>query len=401
MASVIVVENELKDSINEYALIIDAVHKNTELSDSLKAFVGDDVSDKTEVASKLLNASTKETLSSLGNKEFEPTFYLLVYLISQLELLSIDQVFARDAKILDLLVQCTPFEEPSLRDRKSLKSLTILSALNTFFNLLPASSKNRIQVIEAILKIVSETKGSFALIQSPIGDNLVSYLQLAGATEDEIKKIFWSFVALDQNYTLGTLNIIKKFTSTFSLNLKELHQLIEFALSSSVVDVSYLVNNNVAAAMRQHSSDELVVVFSNYTKGNLISSVPSSIKGNVSEKSKILALTKFFVDNSESHRNKFKYDDIPKDLAPSAAAFEKLLIDSIKAGVIEGKLNQVDETFFLVRANRFIMAGEDQKLAQDWDVIKQTLTEWKYSLENINEIVLNAKENIVNNNNNN
>ena len=56
----------------------------------------------------------------------------------------------------------------------------------------------------------------------------------------------------------------------------------------------------------------------------------------------------------------------------------------------------MDESFYLVRVNRFILAG-DEKLAQDWEAVRNALLEWKSSLVNINEIVDNAKENIVNN----
>lgn len=399
MASVIVVENDLKDSVSEYSLFIDSVHQNTEFSTSLNEFLGDEITNKKELATRILNASTKETLSSLSNKEFEPAFYLLAYLIKELEGLTLEQAFLKDSKIVSLLKECTPTQQPSLRDRKSLKPTTVLSAFNTLFNLLPPTSASRIDIIQTILSIVSETQVPFELVQSSIGDNLVGWLKAANASEEQVKKLFWSFISSDSEFTQKSLELIKAFTAQYELTLDELHQLIQFALSSSVVDVSFLVNNNVASALKQNSSDDLVKVFVEYTHGNLIKSVPSSLTEEVVYKSKILALAKFFVENEESHQNAFKYSDIPSELVSSSAEFEKLLIDSIKAGVIEGKLNQVEETFGLIRVNRLILAGDNEKLAQDWAAVKATLLNWKNSLENINEIVVNAKDNIVNNNN--
>ncbi|GEQ66456.1 hypothetical protein JCM33374_g119 [Metschnikowia sp. JCM 33374] len=399
MASVIVVENDLKDSVTEYSSIIDSIHKNTDFSTSLNEFLGDEITNKKELASKIFSASTKETLTSLSNKEFEPAFYLLSYLIKELEGLTIEQAFSNDSKIVSLLKECTPSQQPSLRDRKSLKPTTVLSAFNSFFNLLPPTSVSRIDIIQTILSIVSETQVGFELIQSSIGDNLLNWLKAANASGEQIRKLFWSFIALDTEFTQKSLELIKAFSAQYELSLDELRELIKFSLSSSVVDVSFLVNNNVASALKQNSSDELVKVFVEYTHGNLITSVPSSLTEEVIYKSKILALARFFVESEKSHQNTFKYNDIPSELVSSTAAFEKLLIDSIKAGVIEGKLNQVEETFCLIRVNRLILAGDDQKLAQDWEVVKSTLLNWKQSLENINEIVVSAKDNIVNNNN--
>lgn len=400
MASVIVVENDLKDSVRQYSQIIDSVHGNTEFSDSLSPYIEESITDRKTVLSLIIKASTKETLTSLSNKEFEPTFYALAYLINELEGSSFEQILQKDSFLLTLLANCVPQEQPSLRDRKSLRATTLLSAFNTLFNLLPPSSPNRIHIIESILDTVSRANISFSLIASSIGDHLVAWLRAANASEAHLKQLFWKFIAIDSEHTLKSLNLIKTFTSEFTLNAEELRTLIKFALNSDVVDVLFLVNNNVASALAENANDELVKVFVDYTRGKFISSVPLTLPSSVVEKSRILALAAFFVSTEDS-RNTFKYSDVPSELAESPATFEKLLIDSIKAGVIEGKLNQVDETFYLVRANRFILAGDDQKLAHDWEVVKSTLWHWKNSLENIKDIVSNAKENIVNNSNSN
>lgn len=400
MASVFVIENDVKDSVKEYGQIVDAAHQNTSFSDSLKPYFADDeITNKGELASTLFQASTKDVLGALSDKEFEPAFYLLVYLLSELEGTPIEQLVQKDSKVISLLKACTPAQQPSLRDRRSLKPATILSILNTFFNYVSVSSPVRISLVQLILNIVADTQINFALIQSSVGDNLIHWLQAAGASEEETKAIFWSFISLDSAYTMKSLELIKAFTAQFTLSKTELHQLIKFALSSSVVDVSFLVNNNVAAALQQNAGDELAQTFVDYTRGNFIASVPSLLPQETVAKSKILALTRFFVENDNQSKTSFKYSDIPSELVSSISEFEKLLIDSIKAGVIEGKLNQVDETFYLVRVNRFVLAGDNQKLAQDWETVKKALLSWKHSLDNINEIVLNAKENIVNNNN--
>lgn len=399
MASVVVVENELRDSVREYGQIVDAIHKNTEFSDSLTKFVSEDsedITDKDALAKTLIAGSSADVFKAMSDREFEPAFYLFAYLLSELQNLSYEQLVGQNLLLLQLLDATTPDLQPLLRDRKSVKATTILSILSTFFNFVPQTSALRVSLIKKILSIVEKTSIDFALVQQPIGQNLSSWLSTAGALEAETKALFWQFINLDSKHTHESLILIKNFTSSYKLELPELHNLIHFALASSTVDVSFLVNNNVASALNQHQSDSLVGVFVQYVLGILVQDVPSNLPESVYAKLKVLTLAKFLVD---SGKTSFSYADIPSSLASSALEFEKLLIDSIKAGVIEGKLNQVDESFQLVRVNRFILAGDKDGIASNWATAKQALYEWKQSLVNINEIVNNAKENIVNNNN--
>lgn len=403
MPSVIVVDNDLKDSVKEYGQIIDSVNESVDLSKDLQAFFNDqnnEIVDKPGLIKKIFETSAASNLTKLSDREFEPTFNLIIYILAQLEG-SFEKVLSEDSQIIKNLIECNPTKQPLLRDRKSIKSTTILSILNTCFNFLPETSPNRIHILTTILNIVEESNIDYGLIQEPIGNSLVSWLVKANASDEQIKSIFWKFINLDDRKSNKSLQLIKSFTSNNTLNLNELHNLIKFALSSSTTDVSFLVNNNVAKALNENSNDELVSLFTNYTKGELISSVPSSSglpTDEVEQKSRILALGKYFIDNDS--KNVFNYSEIPSALAESAEDFESLLINSIKVGVIEGKLNQLDQTFYLTRVNRFILAGDEESISKNWENVKKVLVDWKNSLANIDDIVNTSRENIVNNNNN-
>lgn len=410
MASVIVVDNELKDSVKEYGQIIDTLNQNNEFSQSLKPFFNEqteEIINKEELSKVILASSQPSTLGKLTDKEFEPTFNLIVYLLTQLdENKSYESVLTEDSQLIKNLIDSTPTEKPSLRDRKALRYVTILSALNTIFNLLPETSSTRIYIINAILNIVDKSSLEFELVENSLGDNLVNWLSKANASETELKATFWKFINLDKIYSIKALKIIKKFTSTYSLNLDELHNLIQIGLSSETPDVSFLINNNVAQALKQNQSDELSQIFVQYTKGELITSIPSSIKlfseeqiSKILFKSKILALTKFFFENDENKKNVFKYSEIPSALITSQLDFEELLITAIKFGLIEGKLSQIDETFHLTKVSRFIIAGDEQDLAKNWEFVRETLVNWRIALDNLDEVVDNAREEIVRNNN--
>lgn len=401
MTSVIVVDSEFKDCINEYGQTIDSANEKKIFGEELNKFFDEktnEVQDKEGLKKLIYTSATASVLSKLSDKEFESTFNLLIYILSELEG-SLLLLFNEKSTLVESLVQCIPTEEPSLRDRKCIKATTILSVLNTIFNFLPETSKERVFILSTILKVVEQSYTSFELIQNSVGNQLVRWLETAGASVEIIKQLFWRFISLDDQQRRETLDLIKSFTAKYSLTLEELQQLIKFSLLSNTVDISFLVNNNVAKALQSFSNDDYVQLFQKYIKGELATSVPSELKHSqefIYQKSRIVALAQFFVANEG--KGIFKYSDIPSSLVSSSADFELLLINSIKSGVIEGRLNQVEEVFALSRVNRFILAGDDESINKNWASVRQSLTEWKGALENIEEIVNATRENIVNSN---
>lgn len=405
MASVIVVDNDLKDSIKEYAQVLDGLNGSTELTTKVNSLLPSQqdqaITNKKELYTTLQQASTVETLSKLTDKEFEPTIYLLIHILSELD--SIDAVLNNESSpIYNLVLSLNPQQALSLRDRKSIRSTSVLSILSTIFNLIPKTSKTRIYVIKQILKVIKTSEIEFNAIEDNISANLVNWLQESNALEDEIKGIFWDFIALDKLHTSKSLNFIKTFTHDFAVSESELAKLIKFALVSKVVDVSFLVNNNVASALK-NSNDKLTQLFTNYVKGEIlsiedVSSADSSLPADfIHQKSRILNLARFFARKSLSSDHDdivFKYSEIEN--VSSSIELEELLVEAIKAGVLEGKINQIDETFFLTRVNRFILAGEEEANIENWNLVKNSLQQWLDSITNIDDIVRTTRENLVN-----
>ncbi|KAI5957545.1 hypothetical protein KGF57_003239 [Candida theae] len=406
MASVIVVDNDLKDSIKEYAQVLDGLNGNTELATKVESLLptqqDQSITNKKELYTTLQQASTVDTLKKLTDKEFEPTIYLLIHILSELD--SVDAVLNNESSpVYNLVLSVNPQQPLSLRDRKSIRSTSVLSILSTIFNLIPSNSKTRIYVIQQILKVIKTSDVEFNAIEDNISANLVNWLQESNASEDEIKSIFWDFIELDTGYSLKSLNFIKSFTHKFAVSEPELTKLIKFALSSKVVDVSFLVNNNVASALKKNTNDKLIQLFTNYVKGEIlptedISSTDSSLPANfIHQKSRILNLARFFANKSLSPDHDdivFKYSEIEN--VSSSIELEELLVEAIKAGVLEGKINQIEETFLLSRVNRFLLAGEEEANVENWNLVKKSLQQWLDSITNIDDIVRTTRENIVN-----
>lgn len=397
MTSVIVVDNELKDSILEYGHILDGVNGNTDFSGELKLHIdqdSSDIKDKTQLITKIFKHTTTESLKKLSDKEFEATYNLLIHILTNIS--DSKSIFDDlDSELYKTLIEINPKEQPSLKDRRSLKSTTVLSVFNTIFNLLPETSSTRVFILSQILNIIEVSNFDFKLIEQNLGNDLIQWLVKAKATREQIKTIFWKFISLNKKIDSVSLNYIRQYTFEFELDTEELHHLIKFALISEVVDVSFLVNNNVAKAIKQNENDKLASLFNKYVHGELITL--SNELGNdidvefVESKSKILNLAKFFNDNLDTLV--FNFKDIPTYNA-NPKEFELLVVEAIKAGVIEGKVNQLEQKFYLIRVNRFVLAGEDN--SKNWNDVKEVLLSWKNSLSDIEDIVNTARESIVN-----
>lgn len=380
--SVFVVDNEITNSVLELGEIIDTIQSNTEYSESLSPLISvenDEIKDKSSLIQKVYQASSPDYLKKLNDKEFEPTFNLIVYILSQLEG-GITKVFesSNSDTLLSNLINSSPSQQLSLRDRKSIKATSILSELTLIFNLLPNTSSARVKIIDQILQFVEKLKIDFNILQQSFGENLVLWLQEAKTSDEKTRQVFWKFVELDEKHTLTTLNIIKKFTTQYELNKDELHKLIDFSFNSEIIDVSFLINNNVNKALQNYKDDKVVSVFIKYLRGEIIE---ESEFTQVPFKSQMLSLCKYF---EKSEKSKFQFNEIP---VSNERDLEILLINCIKNGLIEGKLDQTSSTFYLTRVNKFILPGDDELVQNSLEKVKYNLQAWKKSLVSVGDVV--------------
>ncbi|EGV65268.1 hypothetical protein PSN45_002586 [Yamadazyma tenuis] len=388
--SVFVVDNEITSSVRELGEIIDTIKGSSDFSQSLDSHIPSspaDFTDKSALIQKVYDASSPEYLKTLSDKEFEPTFNLIIYILSALQG-GVEAVFAKDTedKLLNNLINSSPVQQLSLRDRKSIKATSILSELTLVFNLLPSTSSIRVKVVTLILSFVKKLELDFSILQQSFGENLVSWLQEAQASEKDIKQVFWSFIELDSSRSSKSLELINKFTKQYQLDQQELQSLIKFALNGSTIDLSFMVNNNVNKAIQAHQSDALVALFSRYLQGELLEDSPDFT--NLKSKSQILALCKFFETSSKFE---FNLAEIP---VASSTDLEVLLINSIKAGLVEGKLDQTNSTFYLTRINKFILPSDQQAVARNLEGVKSHLAAWRASLVSVGDVVNTFRENI-------
>lgn len=378
--SVFVVDNELGNSVRELADIIDQIQGSNEFSSHVTPNVAmnGDITNKEAIVAKINEVANVDTLKKLNDREFEPTFNLLIYILVQLQG-NIETVLSTSS-LLQNLIQCHN-SEASFKDKKSIKSTSILSELTLLFNLLPETSKFRFTLLQTIIQFVGDSQLDFKTIVHSFGGNLINWLKKSNVDRNQIKRTFWDFILLDKQLSEFSLNLIYEFTTEYDLSLGELHKLISIALNSKTVDLSFLINNNVIKALITNKTDPVVDFFIRYLNGELLSSSDYPL---VESKSKILALCKFF---ETSNQIVFKYQEIPVD----RSELEVIIINAIKNKLIEGKLDQLNGTFKLIRVNKFILPFDDS-VTNNLDKVKQSLNIWRNSLVNVNRVVEDFRE---------
>lgn len=401
MQSVIIVEQELRDSVKSYSQVLDGTGEGAPTFSQFfrAAPTADDelhaeVSDGDGLSAALVALIPR--LGALVDRDFEPTFNLVLHVLAELHHQLVEQALDRYPQVVAHLVALNPAQQPTLRDRRAIKASLVLLLLNNVFNLLPPLLAHRLAVIDAILAVAEGLHLHFDAM-ARFGDLLVTWLEAAGASDERLRSTFWRYVALD-NVEFGdaTLWQVKRFVDHHRLALAlELRSLILFAMQSQRTDVLFLVNANVSAAMAQWRDDELVAQFDRFIRGELV--VVERLP-KVAAKLRILALCRYLAEllAHQLPPGVFRYADVPRELAANAMELELLLIQAIKAGVLEGRLSQLDQTLHLTRANRFVYHGAEQN-ARNWDDVERVLSDWRHSLQNISEIVNTSRENIVNN----
>lgn len=380
--SVFVIDNDLASSVSELASIVDQIQESTDYSQSVLPLIdasSQEITDKSTLIDRIYYASSPEIMTKLNDKEFEPAFNLVVYILSELHG-GLHQVFsASNDKLLQNLLDSSPAQQLSLRDRKSIKATSILSELSLLFNLLPATSSFRTVVVQKIIDFVRTMKLDYSYLQS-FQTNLVPWLVQTGAEAATIRAIFYDFIELDSKSSLGSLKAIYNFTKQYEVSTKELERIIAFSLNSAIVDLSFMINTNLSSAITANSSAPTVQLFADYLAGK---SLKSDQFPSLEFKSSMLSLCKFF---ETAGKYDFSLQELP------AGTDEVLLINCIKYGLLEGKVDQVNDKFYLTRLNKFILGDNVEKDVAD---VKQSLEAWKKSLIEVGSVVENFRENMA------
>jgi translation initiation factor 3 subunit M len=328
--------------------------------------------------------------------EFTAAYNLLISLSSSSPIR--EQFYARMCQYLS--------DQPVTSSQQHGSQLAI-ATLTTLFNVISPDSKARYYVFQSILKVIraSSASQSFDALIPQLEDNVDNWTS-AWQLDEEDKQNLYEAIAnvaqvsgdrdLTYKYLMKALETIpvSNASDSESQTLAK-RTLVEALTNPFVTDFTPLTASDSIQALK--SSDaalfELLEIFSSddfstysdFLETNTLSSL--GISDEVSEvlTTKIRLLTLATIAASAPNRS-VPYSAIASSLRIPSEDVEVWVIDTIRAGLVEGKLSQLKQEFLVQRAT-YRVFGEKQ-----WAEIAGRLMVWRRSLTQVLEVVRTERE---------
>ncbi|KAF3940145.1 hypothetical protein ABW19_dt0200922 [Dactylella cylindrospora] len=346
--------------------------------------------DKEDVMEKLVEASS--VLSQAPEKEYIPAYNLLVHLIRTSPLLPslLDTVTANLAVPL----------------KNSPNSATLsLSILTTIFNVLPPESSLRSEVFRSIVKVVDDN-GLYESLKPQL-KSLDRWLQEWDAGVEDTREILTLLAnvaekAGDNQFYEFLLQALQRFPAD-EADEDEARDLAVRAIKAAItlphhMEFGDLTPLEPIKALSETDPD-LYALFEIFAAGEFQDFEEfkeehegwlesNGIDENIaSRKMRLLTLTSLATTAQD---RSLPYSRIASGLQIDPEEVEMWVIDVIRAGLVEGKLSQLNQTFLIHRVSYRTFGKEE------WVDIGKRLDGWRESLRNILDVVITARRQVEN-----
>ncbi|KAF9935228.1 hypothetical protein FBU30_006313 [Linnemannia zychae] len=331
-------------------------------------------------ATQLLVKESKVLLEA-PEKEFESAFNLLVAIAL------VESNKAVLEQILAILVS-----EPNQKTTLKFK------VLSNIFNTLPANSPLRLSVFTAIVDLaVASDDMDLVLPQLQYVPSWISEWGVGPDAErtllltlsDRLKESGNQYQSLE-----FLLKYLTSFNGTSELNAQKANATRAIVESIALPEVLNFENLLKIEAIQNLKSEKVYELLSVFMNGNvqdyraLIAKNSGLIKElgldeeETLRKIRLLSLASL---GSENLTRELSYQEIAKALEVNENEVELWVIDVIRAGLVEAKLNQVSKSVIISRSI-YRTFGTAQ-----WQQLSHRLNGWKQSLADILQVIANAK----------
>ncbi|EZF13228.1 hypothetical protein H112_06375 [Trichophyton rubrum D6] len=368
--------------------------------------------ERTEVLKKLVLAAP--VLNGAPEKEITAAYNLLVYLVRQSS--SVDMFLPKICAFLAKPMPSSPLHGPSIA----------LSILATIFNTLDADDSSRYHVFLAIMAVIRSTSSALAFeaLKTQLSNQLPGWIESWDLDEEETQKLHMSIsdaaraagdAELSYHHLIQALHAIPPAEAASTQAREMAVRSLTTALSLPFVfDFTPLTSSDAVQNLRSTDASlfELLELFStddldayeDFVKENPISSISAlasvktispatttssasseapSVETILQTKMRLLTLASLA---AKAPSRSLPYNDIAAALRIEREDVEKWVIDTIRAGLVEGKLSQLKGEFLVHRAT-YRVFGERQ-----WGEVQGRLMVWKQSLLNVLEVIRSEKE---------
>jgi translation initiation factor 3 subunit M len=328
--------------------------------------------------------------------EFTAAYNLLIYLSNQSPIR--DMLLARICQYLS--------EQPVTSSTQFGPSLA-LTTLTTIFNTLPLDSESRYHVFMAILKVIRATSATqaFETLTTQLRTNVPKWLSDWQLDDEDARQLHVAIAEVATasgnnnmafEYLLLALETIPPNQASDEEAQKLAKRTLTAALTNpSITDFTPLTASDAIQALRKSDPGlfELLEIFSSDDYNSYLDFIQSTPLSSLSLpdsapealETKIRLLTLATIAANAPNRS-VPYSEIALALQIPSSDVEIWVIDTIRAGLVEGKLSQMKQEFLVQRAT-YRVFGEKQ-----WAEIQGRLMVWRRSLESVLGVIKSERE---------
>ncbi|KAF9961519.1 hypothetical protein BGZ72_003357 [Mortierella alpina] len=379
MDSIIFIDAPVQDQAVELATYISSLRADEEQA-LVKEVVALVEAEKVTDAANVLVKESK-TLLEAPEKEFEAAFNLLVAIaLNDASKTGLEQILK------------TIVSEPTQ------KSTLKFKVLSNIFNTLPANSPLRLQVFTSIVELAVATDDMDLVLPqlqyvpswiSEWGVGVEAERTLLLTVSDRLKETGNQYQSLE-----FLLKFLTTFNGTSELDGQKATATRAIVESITLPNVLNFENLLKVDAIQHLKSEKVYELLSVFMSGNVqdFRALTAKNAGLVKElgldeedtlrKIRLLSLASL---GSENLTRELSYQEIAKALEVEETEVELWVIDVIRAGLVEAKLNQVSKVVIISRSI-YRTFGTAQ-----WQQLSQRLNGWKQSLADILQVIANAK----------
>ncbi|CEN60090.1 Putative Eukaryotic translation initiation factor 3 subunit M [Aspergillus calidoustus] len=414
-STTLLIEGSFSELSEEFAAYLDALNKSedspiqTELAPLLQPLREQEQNDtqidqskRDEVLKKLVGSAA--VLSTAPEKEITPAYNLLIHLVQQAS--DPDMFLSRICSYLAKPVTSSPQFGASL-------SIAILS---TIFNTLAPSDSSRFHVLLAVVAVIRQSGSSaaFDALKPQLTAQLPNWRSAWELDDEEARRLHLAIAdaaqaAGDLDWAQSHIVEALQTIPPAEASSKAARDLAVRALTAAlthpaVFDFTTLTAADAVQALR--SSDaalfELLEIFTADTVDayeDFISTTPVAniLPDNalvphadaLQTKIRLLTLASLAAAATTTtgpNARSLSYETIASSLRVPQEEVEKWVIDTIRAGLVEGKLSQLRGEFLVHRAT-YRVFGEKQ-----WAEVQGRLMVWRRSLENVLGVIRSERE---------
>lgn len=346
---------------------------------------------KDAVLKKLVTSSS--VLNSAPERELQAAYNLLIHLISQAE--DPDRYLAPVCKNLTQPITSSSHNSTGLA----------LGILGTIFNTIPTDDDARYHVLLAIVEVIKNS-GNYETLQPQL-QNLDAWIQEWEMDGAEARKLYLAVsnaaaAAREPEdsylYLLKALRTLQDDASSAEARDLSLKALKAAFQNDKHFDFQDLTALDSVQALRKSDPvwSELLDLFSSENYDDLQDfkeSNPSFCSDSgldeevLDRKMRMLTLASLAAQASQSRT--LPYSTIAKALNVPSEDVEVWVIDSIRSGLVEGKLSQQKQEF-LIHRSTYRVFGDHQ-----WREVASRLETWKSSLVNVLAVIRSQKEEFI------